>query len=179
MTLRAIVVVVTAAALAPAAALASPVNGTDRANAARACKALQASLGEATFRETYGTNANRSNAFGVCVSRTARAERDNRVSAQRACAAERSDPNFAAEHDGKTFAQFYGTGRAGANAFGRCVSSKASAASAKDRRDVQNAARRCQAERRTLGAASFRARHGGRANAFGVCVSKRLQAANG
>jgi hypothetical protein len=41
------------------------------------------------------------------------------------CAAERSDPGFAAGHDGKTFDEFYGTNKNLKNAFGKCVSGKA------------------------------------------------------
>ncbi|HVM16396.1 MAG TPA: hypothetical protein VM290_02290 [Gaiellaceae bacterium] len=178
MKLTALAALVAAAAV-PAAALAETVTGTDRQNAARSCKALQTSLGATAFKETYGTNANRSNAFGRCVSTMARAEAENRQSAQAACAAERADANFAAAHGGKTFAQHYGTGKAGANAFGRCVSGKTAQASAEDRRDVQNAARRCAAERKSLGAAAFVAKYGTRANAFGKCVSKLAQGSGG
>lgn len=179
MNLRFLTVAVALAALLPAAALAAPVTGPDRQNAARSCKALQTSLGAATFKETYGTNADKSNAFGQCVAKMAREVAENRVSAQKACAAERADANFAASHDGKTFAQYYGTGKAGANAFGRCVSGKAARASAQDRRDVQSAARRCKAERSSIGAAAFAAKYGTRANAFGKCVTKLAQGATG
>lgn len=39
-----------------------------------------------------------------------------------------SDEDFKAiaEHEGKTFEQFYGTNKNGRNAFGKCVSSKTS-----------------------------------------------------
>ena len=40
------------------------------------------------------------------------------------CAEERSDPGFAAAHDGKTFEEFYGTNHNKRNAFGKCVSGK-------------------------------------------------------
>jgi hypothetical protein len=168
-----------AAALLPAAALAQEGGGQDRANAARACKTLQSTMPAGTFALTFGTNANRSNAFGNCVSRMARTGQESRQSARAACAAERDDANFAAAHGGKTFAQHYGTGRTLANAFGRCVSGKAGQASTQARQDVQNAARRCAAERRTLGAAGFATRYGGTPNAFGRCVSGKLAATTG
>ena len=44
------------------------------------------------------------------------------VGAAQACKAERKDPNFAAAHNGQSFAQFYGKGSA--NAFGQCVKTK-------------------------------------------------------
>jgi hypothetical protein len=52
-------------------------------------------------------------------------EADEFKNAAKACAAERSDPGFAASHDGETFEQFYGTNKNGKNAFGKCVSGKA------------------------------------------------------
>ena len=155
MTPRAIIAAFAAAALLPAAAFAAPVAGADRANAARTCKALQESLGAATFKETYGTNADKSNAYGQCVARTARAEAASREAARAACASERGA------------------------AFGRCVAGKTAEARAESRQDVQNAARRCSAERRTLGAAAFATKYGTRANAFGRCVSKLAQGSDG
>jgi hypothetical protein len=169
-----------AALTVPAAVFAADPPGQDRENAARACSTLRTAMGVTTFRLTYGTAAsNRRNAFGKCVSQWTRTERLNRQSAQSACAAERNDPNFAATHGGKTFAEFYGTGPKRANAFGRCVSSKAKTASAEDRSDTLNAARKCKAERQRLGVTAFRTEYGRNANdrnAFGKCVSKHANA---
>jgi len=171
-----------AALVVTGAALAESGPNPDRTNAARACMALRASLGDATFKQTYGTvQSNRRNAFGRCVSQWTRTEQQHRLSARAACEAERNDPNFPATHDGKSFQQFYGTGPRGANAFGRCVSSKARAASAEERQDVMNAARACKAERRTLGEPAFRAKYGTNRNdrnAFGKCVSQHAKAQN-
>jgi hypothetical protein len=173
---RVLIAVLLGAFVAPTAALAESPPGPDRENAARACKALRASMGLETFRQTYGTaQSNRRNAFGRCVSRLTRTERLARLSARAECEAERNDPNFAASHDGKTFQQFYGTGPRGANAFGKCVSSKAKSLSAEERQDLLNAARQCKAERRSLGVEEFRAKYGTNGNdrnAFGKCVSK-------
>jgi hypothetical protein len=44
-----------AALAVPAVAFASDPAGQDRENAARACKALRASMGAVTFGQTYGT----------------------------------------------------------------------------------------------------------------------------
>ena len=43
------------AAVVPAAAVADTAKGQDRANGARACKALQKSMGTQAFGETYAT----------------------------------------------------------------------------------------------------------------------------
>jgi hypothetical protein len=108
-------------------------------NAAQQCKAEQAdpnfaaSHGGLTFAQFYGTNPNDANAFGKCVSgkvQAAQAEQQAQVqNAAQKCRAERSDPNFAGSHGGKTFEEFYGTNRNKKNAFGKCVSSKAKAKS--------------------------------------------------
>ena len=42
--------------------------GEKKANPARTCKAERASMGADAFNERYGTNANKRNAFGKCVS---------------------------------------------------------------------------------------------------------------
>jgi len=43
------------------------------------------------------------------------------------CKAEMADPAFADSHDGKSFSEFYGTNHNLANAYGKCVSTKAHA----------------------------------------------------
>ena len=172
MKLRALIGAVAVAALLPVTALADPAESADKANGARACQALKASLGAATFATTYGTNASKSNAMGKCVSAWTRAEHRNRHEAEAACKAEEADAGFAAAHDGKTFAQYYGVGKSGRNALQRCIQAKRSAESTADRRATVKAAKQCKAERRTLGAAAFTAKYGTRANAFGKCVSK-------
>ena len=169
-----------AALLIPAASLGSGPTGQDRENAARACRVLRGDLGVATFRQTYGTaQSNRSNAFGRCVSQWARTEHQSRVSARAACAAERADANFAANHDGKSFTEYYGTGPQHRNAFGKCVSSKAKSSSDEAQANTVNAAKQCKQERHDLGAAEFRAKYGKNArdrNAFGKCVSQLAKA---
>jgi hypothetical protein len=172
-------ILITAALVAmvvPAASLGSDPTGQDRENGARVCRALRASLGNDLFRQTYGTaQSHRRNAFGRCVSQWAHTEHQNRISARSACSAEQADPNFAATHDGKSFAEYYGTGPKHRNAFGKCVSSKAKAASETAQASTGNAARECKAERADLGAPEFRAKYGKNANdrnAFGKCVSQ-------
>ena len=175
MKLKALFSALAVAAILPVAALADPASPSDKANGARSCQALKTSLGDATFRSTYGTNADKSNAFGKCVSKWTQAEHQNRHAATAACKAEQADAGFAAAHDSKTFAQFYGVGKRGANALNRCIQSKRAAESAEDKQAVANAARKCKAERKSMGEAAFKAAHGttaDKSNAFGKCVSK-------
>jgi hypothetical protein len=119
---------VLAALAVPGAAVAHP-NKSDRRNAARECRAERGTT-QATreaFALKYGTNANRKNAFGKCVSQKAREEaaerRAARRNAARQCRAERDQLGEAA------FAQKYGTNKNKANAFGKCVSKAAKAKS--------------------------------------------------
>ena len=106
-------------------------------NAAQQCKQEQvdpnfaSGHGGMTFDQFYGTNPNGRNAFGKCVSAKAQAAQEQQQetlqNAAQQCRAERSDPNFAASHDGKSFTDFYGTNRNKRNAFGKCVSKTAKA----------------------------------------------------
>ena len=169
--------VLAAAAVLPAAALADPAGASDKANGARACQALKTSLG-ATFNTTYGTNADRSNAMGKCVSAWTQTAHQKRHAAATACAAEQADANFATSHGGKTFAQFYGVGKNGANALQRCVQSKLRAALAAQQQATTRAAKTCKAQR-AANQAAFTATYGTGANAFGKCVSKLARSQNG
>jgi hypothetical protein len=112
---------VAAAVALPAGAVAKP-NHVDRVNAAQECRAERgdsAATHEA-FREKYGTNKTKRNAFGKCVSKQARVEKRERVAERRAaarsCRSERADIGVDA------FRDKYGTNRNKRNAFGKCVS---------------------------------------------------------
>ena len=177
---RFILVIAAVLVFAPAAALADDTpTPAATATAQKDCAALQTSLGATTFKQTYGTNANRSNAFGKCVSKLAKSEQENLSSSSSACRTEQNDPNFAANHGGKTFDQFYGTGNL-KNAFGKCVSTKAKAESKQDVEAVTDAAKACKAER-TADPAAFKAKYGtnaNKSNAFGKCVSAKAKTQN-
>lgn len=167
----------TAALLVPAAAWAVEPTEDGTKSPAQWCKAEREKLGDKLFKDTYGTNRNKSNAFGKCVSRKAQTGTKSKASAASACRAEQADPAFAAAHGGKTFDQFYGTGKHGSNAFGKCVSSKAKAAAEAEHLKTVNAARECKKER-AADPAAFRAKYGKNengANAFGKCVSARAK----
>ena len=178
MKLKVIVCALAVAAVVPVAALAAEGDPSDKANGARACAALRLSLTEATFKATYGTNADKSNAFGKCVSKWTQAEKQNRQAATAACTAEQADANFAATHGGKTFDQFYGVGKRGGSALQQCLKAKREAASSAEQQATKNAAKQCKAER-TRDPAAFKATYGTNAdksNAFGKCVAKLAQA---
>jgi hypothetical protein len=163
----------------PASSRASAPSGGNSANSPAAqCRAERTAMGEANFKSTYGTNRNRSNAFGKCVSRQSARQAAARESASRTCRAERADPNFATAHGGKTFAQFYGTNANDRNAFGKCVSRQARATTAAQQHAQLTAAATCRAEQRSDPAA-FKVKYGtnrNRSNAFGKCVSKTVRA---
>jgi hypothetical protein len=100
----------------------------------------------------------------------------DKTNAAKQCAAERADAAFPSAHGGKTFAEFYGAGKHGSNAFGKCVSTKAKALDQQQQQATINAAKTCKAERATLGPTQFTSNYGGHANAFGKCVSKTAHA---
>jgi hypothetical protein len=81
MKLKTILVAAVAAAVLPVSALADTATPSDKANGARACTALRTTLGATTFTQTYKT-------FGACVSAWTRAEHQNRHEAETACKAE-------------------------------------------------------------------------------------------
>jgi hypothetical protein len=154
-------------ALAPVAALASP---TPAQAAAKDCTALRAKMGSAAFVQAFG---GASSAFGKCVSKLTRLEQANVSSSNALCQAEQADPNFAATHGGKTFAQFYGNGAKHKNAFANCVSLKARNSSAAEQAGL-NPARACSALRTRMTRAVFNQSFGTNANhsnAYGKCVS--------
>jgi hypothetical protein len=161
--------------IAPAAAFAEDPIGQEK-SPAQFCKQERTTLGDAVFKQTYGTNLpSRSNAFGKCVSKKAQEANANNANAAKQCRMEQQDPNFAANHGGKTFDQLYGTGANGKNAFGKCVSSKANEAAEDESHATLNAARKCKAERAN-DAVAFKNTYGtnkNKANAFGKCVSKK------
>jgi hypothetical protein len=173
---RTLIVLTAALALAlPAMALAD--SSSSSPNASQSCKTLRTQMGESAFAATYGTNADKSNAFGKCVSKMSSAQSDDRSSANDKCKAEQSDPNFAASHGGKTFDQFYGTNKNGKNAFGKCVSAKSTETDQARTKTIVNAAKTCKAERKADPAA-FKQKYGtnkNKSNAFGKCVSAKAK----
>jgi hypothetical protein len=161
------------AALAiPAAAVAGSPGPSDKAAGVKQCttERSDAGMGLAAFKLLYGTNANRSNAFGKCVSKLAAQNAKNTTNAAASCRTERTA-------DPAAFAQKYGTGKKHANAFGNCVSQTAKAAAHEQQQATTNAAKACWAERKPDPAA-FKAKYGtnaNKSNAFGKCVSGKVK----
>ena len=115
------------------------------------------------------------------------------------CKSQRNGSNFAASHNGQTFTQFYGTNRgkgrgAGANAFGKCVSTIAMHKAESDGKDSAesydknsaeshdknsgNPAMTCKAMQAN-DLAHFQTAYGTRPNAFGKCVAKQANSKRG
>jgi hypothetical protein len=102
--------------------------------AQKLCRAERGTTAEtkAAFAQKYGTNKNKKNAFGKCVSKTTAAQRKQHdtatedaaeISAAKACATERGTTDATQT----AFAAKYGTNTNKNNAFGKCVSQKAAA----------------------------------------------------
>ncbi len=100
---------------------------TEEKNAAKKCKAERERLGAQAFMDKYGTNANKRNAFGKCVSSQAKKadeedeadEAEAKENAAKKCKAERAQIGLEA------FRAKYGTNANKKNAFGKCVSKHA------------------------------------------------------
>lgn len=152
----------------------SSATGRSGMNPARACAALRTRMTATLFRQSFGTNANHSNAFGKCVSIVARAQSNDLVTAAEACLAEAADASFASTHGGKSFQQFYGTNANLSNAFGNCVLKKLQASTAKLTQALAKASKTCKALRRS-DPATFRQKYGSRPNAFAKCVSAQAK----
>src|SRR3954451_16000806 len=169
LTLAGVLALFSAPAFADAPASSVP-------SAQRQCRTERTEMGVELFRQAYGTNKNRHNAFGKCVSKreraTKQARHEARENASQACNAEQAaDPG--------AFAEKYGTGKKKKNAHGKCVSQKTKSEAADtvadDVADDVSAAASCKAERKEDPDA-FREKYGtnrNHRNAFGKCVSKQ------
>jgi hypothetical protein len=168
-----------ALALMAAPASAGAASSTAKSDAQKQCRAERTAMGTQTFRDTYGTNKNKHNAFGKCVSHRTRqndaTEKTAHTNASKDCKAERAA-------DPAAFKEKYGTGKNKKNAFGKCVSQKARAETKKEEKSqVQaevNAAKQCKDERQADPAA-FKEKYGtnkNKSNAFGKCVSQNAKA---
>jgi uncharacterized membrane protein YdfJ with MMPL/SSD domain len=125
------------------AALAAPPDGKKpkadagaqrvESDSEKACRAERGTTAAsiAAFAEKYGTNKNKKNAFGKCVSSKSKDEDDedeagedkskNKTNASKACKAERGTTAASIA----AFAEKYGTNENKRNAFGKCVSQHA------------------------------------------------------
>jgi hypothetical protein len=125
-------------------------------SAQRDCRQQLSQMGASVFRAAYGNGAS---AFGRCVSKFARLERENLQAASASCQKERAS-------DAVAFKAKYG--QAG---LGKCVSQQRRAASHEDVAAAVSAARSCKSER-AADPAAFRAKYGSgphKAGAFARC----------
>jgi DNA-binding protein HU-beta len=168
---------VTACAATPALAADQAPSTATTPSSQQQCRSERTAMGTTTFAQAYGVPAGSANAFGKCVSKrasaTAKAATAAKTSAQKTCTAEEAA-------DKAALAAKYGTGKKGANAFGKCVSGKAKAhevatVKAQTKADI-NAAKTCKAARKA-DATAFTAKWGSKKNAFGKCVSSTAKAA--
>jgi hypothetical protein len=132
MTKWAIALLTAATLVVPATAYAD--QGNSSKSPAHQCRA-ERSANAMGFKEKYGTNKNKSNAFGKCVAQKAKEQRngddtngDERSNAAELCRAERS-------HDAAAFKDKWGTNHNKANAFGKCVSKTAHSLNKSDEDD--------------------------------------------
>jgi uncharacterized membrane protein YdfJ with MMPL/SSD domain len=132
-------VIVALLTLAVPAALAAPPDGKKpkpdagtpaaQSDGEKACRAERGTTAAsiAAFAEKYGTNKNKKNAFGKCVSSKSKDEEDeanedeNNTNASKTCKAERGTTAASIA----AFAEKYGTNENKKNAFGKCVSKHA------------------------------------------------------
>ena len=144
--------------------------------ATQTCK-TELAQAAATFKLTYGTNASKSNAFGRCVAKHRTAAQAELQNAAKLCKAEQ-------QADAAAFDKKYGSNTkakgngAAADAFGKCVSAKATAAAQADAKADIAAAKACKTEF-AAGAAAFATKYGtgtAKRNAFGKCVSAKSKA---
>lgn len=167
-----------AAMAVPALASASPAPSA-KSDAQAQCRAEQKAMGTHAFKDLYGTNRTKANAFGKCVSHRTTANDKARATAQqnaaKQCKVEQAT-------DPAAFQTKYATGKHGKNAYGKCVSQTAKAEAQKTEsaqvNAQENAAQKCSKERKTNPAA-FDAKYGtngSKSNAFGKCVSALAKA---
>jgi hypothetical protein len=168
------------AAMATMAAPAFAANTSSaKTSAEKQCRSERTAMGTQTFRDTYGTNKGKKNAFGKCVSHRTHQNSTDQQQAQKnaakQCKAERAA-------DPAAFQQKYGTGKNKKNAYGKCVSQTAKAQTKQaEKSQTQaevNAAKQCKQER-TADPAAFQQKYGTnkhKSNAFGKCVSQKAKA---
>ena len=105
-------------------ALAAQAQSADE-SAAKKCKAERAQLGVDAFATRYGTNKNKANAFGKCVSKLSKASKADKDETGADEAGENSSKKCKAERariGADAFKAKYGTNKNKANAHGKCVS---------------------------------------------------------
>ena len=137
--------------------------------ATQTCHQIRAQDGRATFRQAY-------HSFAGCLKQQKPNSHQDITNAAKTCKAERST-------DPVAFKAKYGTNAgntngAGANAFGKCVSTIAKQNAKSDVSDSVAAAKACKTLK-SGDLATFQSTYGTGRNAFGKCVAKQSNAKNG
>ena len=149
-------------------------------SAEKQCRAQLQTMGRDTFDMTYGTNKNKRNAFGKCVSKMQSQDTGDQSSAQ--SSAEQQCRAALQSMGQDAFDQKYGTNKNGRNGFGKCVSATAkqlaSSTEQKQVRATENAAATCRSDKAT-DPTTFATAYGSGRNAFGKCVSQKAKASQG
>jgi hypothetical protein len=149
----------------PAAAAAAPAAPNHRAPAdlaTAACTTEKHAMGTKLFKQTHAAKST-AKAMRACIAKTVPVAEIARTNAAQTCKAER-------DADPAGFADTYGANQNKRNAYGKCVSAKARAATQHVATDRASAAQTCKALREADRAA-FGQAYGTRKNAFGRCVS--------
>jgi hypothetical protein len=145
-------------------ARASPNSGQ---SSAALCKEQRRKMGMSAFRSLYAPTGTPKSAFDACLTTVSAQVTTSFKNAAKECKALR-------DQDPVAFKTHWGTNANGANAFGKCVSSKAHESTEEQQDATLNAAKQCKAER-AKDPAAFKANWGtnhNKSNAFGKCVSK-------
>lgn len=163
-----LMLVAAGALLVPLSALADETP-TSATVASQICSQERTTMGAAAFKLLYGTNANRSNAYGKCVSKNAAGAKQDVANAAKTCKAERTA-------DAAAFAAKYGSNPNKSNAFGKCVAALAKAAAHEEASETSSAAKSCKAAM-AADRAAFATKYGSARNAFAKCVAAKEQSA--
>jgi hypothetical protein len=146
---------------------------SNKSTAEKQCRAQLASMGRDTFDMTYGTNKNKRNGFGKCVSKMESQDSSDQSSAQNS--AEQQCRAQLQSMGRDAFDMKYGTNGNKRNGFGKCVSATAKQlASSMEQKQLQareNAASTCRSAE-SSDSTTFENTYGKGRNAFGKCVSR-------
>ncbi len=138
---------------------------TPKENAAQACKAERTAMGEEMFATTYGTNANKKNAFGKCVSQRKKEARTAEKTAKKECKAAAKAKTDKAER------------KAARKACNKKAEKQVEAEMQETTEERTSAAETCKKEQEA-DAEAFATKYGTNANkrnAFGKCVSSQAK----
>jgi hypothetical protein len=136
--------------------------------ASEQCRTEKQEMGNKSFKELYGGKR----AMQTCKRQNEGEGEVALSNASQDCRAERDTMGEEA------FTAEYGDNNNGRNAFGKCVSGKASDEVEENGEETANAARDCKAERESMGEEAFATEYGtneNRRHAFGKCVSEKAQ----